>query len=243
MRIEPVGVGEAGALAAVHAAAFDAPWSAQALAEALAGPGAFALAAFVDGAPVSTAGANAPTTTPTSRPRSPSPALRAGEDSAFSSPVSRSDTGEGVEKRDFAERKGHAIANCLAIAAPNARCVQRAGAKHGGGGAASAEASIAGFILARAIAGEAEVLTLAVHQAARRSGLGRALVEAAAGVASAAGAAAVFLEVAVDNPAAIGLYRAAGFEEVGRRRNYYARPKIGAVDGLVMRRDLNTAGA
>ena len=39
--------------------------------------------------------------------------------------------------------------------------------------------ALAGFILCRLIAGEAEVLTLAVRPAARRRGIGRALVEAA----------------------------------------------------------------
>jgi ribosomal-protein-alanine N-acetyltransferase len=98
--------------------------------------------------------------------------------------------------------------------------------------------TVVGFILARAIAGEAEVLTLAVDPAHRRSGVGRALVEAAAVIAAAAGAWTLFLEVASDNEAALALYRAAGFTEVGRRRAYYRRGK-GAVDALVLRRDLN----
>src|SRR5205823_1311599 len=46
-----------------------------------------------------------------------------------------------------------------------------------------------GFILCRAVAGEAEILTLAVRPAARRRGVGRALLEAALGAARAAGAA------------------------------------------------------
>jgi ribosomal-protein-alanine N-acetyltransferase len=94
-----------------------------------------------------------------------------------------------------------------------------------------------GFILCRAIAGEAEILTLAVAPDARRSGKGRALVEAAAVLAAQAGAGSFFLEVAEDNTAAVALYRAAGFAEVGRRRAYY-----GQVDAIVMRRALNRAG-
>ena len=46
-----------------------------------------------------------------------------------------------------------------------------------------------GFILCRTVGGEAEILTLAVHPVARRSGLGRALVEAAADAAAGAAAA------------------------------------------------------
>ena len=96
-----------------------------------------------------------------------------------------------------------------------------------------------GFILARAIAGEAEILTLAVDSAFRRQGLARALVEAAVGVAVSLAAETLFLEVAADNPAAIALYLGAGFIEVGRRRGYYARPDSAQIDALVMRRDLN----
>ena len=97
-----------------------------------------------------------------------------------------------------------------------------------------------GFLLARAIAGEAEILTLAVDPAHRRQGLARALIEAAAGAAIAAGTETMFLEVAADNPAAPGLYQAAGFDRVGSRKGYYARPGQLAVDALVLRRTLNS---
>jgi ribosomal-protein-alanine N-acetyltransferase len=95
-----------------------------------------------------------------------------------------------------------------------------------------------GFILCRVMAGEAEVLTLAVDPAARRRGLGRALVDAALGAARMAGAEAMFLEVAHDNAPAIGLYQAAGFTTAGTRRGYYQRGPEPAADALVMRREL-----
>jgi ribosomal-protein-alanine N-acetyltransferase len=98
---------------------------------------------------------------------------------------------------------------------------------------------VRGFILARAVAGEAEILTLAVDPARRRQGAARALLAAAEGAALAAGAETLFLEVAVDNPAAIALYRGAGFEPAGRRRDYYARATAAAVDALVLRKTLN----
>ena len=97
-----------------------------------------------------------------------------------------------------------------------------------------------GMILCRALAGEAEILTLAVDPAARRRGVGRALVEAAAVLARGAGAQEMFLEVATDNPAALGLYAGTGFATVGQRRGYYSRPNGERVDAVVMRRDLNT---
>jgi ribosomal-protein-alanine N-acetyltransferase len=95
------------------------------------------------------------------------------------------------------------------------------------------------FILCRTVVGEAEVLTLAVAPAARRTGLGRAMLEAAMQVAALAGAETAFLEVAEDNAAALALYRTAGFRETGRRKGYYHR-ETGARDALVMRRALNS---
>jgi len=88
-----------------------------------------------------------------------------------------------------------------------------------------------GFVLARAVAGEAEVLTLAVDPAARRSGLGARLLAGAAGEAARRGAASLFLEVSEANGPARALYARAGAEEVGRRRRYYADGS----DALVLR--------
>lgn len=79
----------------------------------------------------------------------------------------------------------------------------------------------AGFILMRTIAGEAEMLTLAVLPSARRAGLGRALVEAGLEAARGRGAASAFLEVSVNNIAALALYRAAGWDAAGHRARYY----------------------
>ncbi|MCB4821929.1 GNAT family N-acetyltransferase [Roseicella aerolata] len=92
----------------------------------------------------------------------------------------------------------------------------------------------AGFVLARAAGGEAEILTLAVAPAARRQGIGAALMAGALAGAAARGAEAMFLEVAAGNAAALALYRGLGFAEVGRRRRYYAD----GADALVLRRDL-----
>lgn len=80
-----------------------------------------------------------------------------------------------------------------------------------------------GFALISLAADESELLTLAVVPAARRRGAGRALLAAAMTEAARNGAAAMFLEVAEDNAAAIALYRAAGFRETGRRPRYYLR--------------------
>jgi ribosomal-protein-alanine N-acetyltransferase len=105
--------------------------------------------------------------------------------------------------------------------------------------AVEAEAELAGFIVCRVVAGEAEILTLAVRPEYRRRGVARDLVNAAAALAVRT-AAAMFLEVAEDNAAALALYAQAGFSRVGRRPGYYARPGAPAVDAVVMRRALNS---
>jgi ribosomal-protein-alanine N-acetyltransferase len=106
-------------------------------------------------------------------------------------------------------------------------------------GEAGEPAESKGFILCRSIAGEAEILTIAVDPVARRRGWGAALVEIATGIASETRAEAMFLEVAADNLAAIALYQSTGFAKVGVRKGYYPHPD-GAKDALVMRRVLNT---
>ena len=91
-----------------------------------------------------------------------------------------------------------------------------------------------GFILIRVVADEAEILTLAVRPAARRSGLGGRRVEAAVVRAAALGAERMFLEVAEDNVAARALYARSGFVEAGRRRGYYARSDGSREDALIL---------
>lgn len=92
----------------------------------------------------------------------------------------------------------------------------------------------AGFLIGREIAGEAELLTVAVDPAARRQGHGRRLLAGFAAEARARGAETAFLEVAEDNTAARALYAAAGWRGSGRRRGYYHSPDGRAVDALVL---------
>ncbi|MCG8547273.1 MAG: GNAT family N-acetyltransferase [Alphaproteobacteria bacterium] len=92
-----------------------------------------------------------------------------------------------------------------------------------------------GFVIVRAVAGEGEILSLGVVPSRRRQGIGRAILVHALAWARRAGAAAIFLEVGEDNPAAIALYRAAGFDQVGRRPGYYRRKDAGRIAALIMR--------
>ena len=79
---------------------------------------------------------------------------------------------------------------------------------------------VAGFALSRAIAGEAELLLLAVKRRDQTRGIGRMLLERFVEMAEKRGARQLHLEVR-DGNHALKLYADAGFAEVGRRKNYY----------------------
>jgi len=95
-----------------------------------------------------------------------------------------------------------------------------------------------GVSIVRTVADEAELLTLAVAPAARRRGVGAALLHLAEAAAISAGAVRMILEVAEDNAAARALYAAAGYAAVGRRRAYYSRAGTAAADALILARPL-----
>lgn len=99
----------------------------------------------------------------------------------------------------------------------------------------------AGAVLARAAGGEAEILNLVVDPSLRRRGIGAILLAETIRLARQSNAAALFLEVAVDNVAARTLYDGAGFKTVGRRANYYAHSADIRVDALIMQLDLITS--
>jgi ribosomal-protein-alanine N-acetyltransferase len=94
------------------------------------------------------------------------------------------------------------------------------------------------FLIGRAVAGEAELLTLAVAPQARRRGLGARLVQRFLYQARLRGAEEAFLEVAASNLPAQGLYSRAGFAVAGLRRGYYRQPEAQPIDAVVMRRAL-----
>ncbi|MFO1184821.1 MAG: ribosomal protein S18-alanine N-acetyltransferase [Bauldia sp.] len=94
---------------------------------------------------------------------------------------------------------------------------------------------VVGFIVCRTVAGEAEILTVAVDPRQRRRGYGRLLIETALRRVYQEGAGALFLEVDETNAAAIKLYRALGFAQVGERKAYYADGNGRRTSALVMR--------
>jgi ribosomal-protein-alanine N-acetyltransferase len=95
-----------------------------------------------------------------------------------------------------------------------------------------------GFILARQVAGEAEILAVAVQAKVARAGLGWRLMQAAMREAHVRGGESMFLEVDDGNAAALGLYRKLGFEKVGERKGYYKQENGAVSTALVMKRVL-----
>jgi ribosomal-protein-alanine N-acetyltransferase len=78
---------------------------------------------------------------------------------------------------------------------------------------------------------EWELENIAVLPEFRRRGLGRELLSALLKHARLQGAERILLEVRESNLAAIRLYQAAGFQQRGRRREYYLNP---AEDALIL---------
>ncbi len=78
-------------------------------------------------------------------------------------------------------------------------------------------------------ADDGEILNLAVLPSKRRLGVGRGLLEAVKQAARKRCCPKLVLEVASRNTAALALYAAAGFEQAGIRKNFYAKQKDDAV--------------
>ncbi|EJN05230.1 acetyltransferase [Phyllobacterium sp. YR531] len=94
-----------------------------------------------------------------------------------------------------------------------------------------------GFVLARLVLDEAEILTIAVAPQFQRKGVGHALMDATLRHLHNERADMLFLEVDELNIPALGLYRGLGFKQVGKRPGYYETPS-GRSAALTMRRDL-----
>jgi ribosomal-protein-alanine acetyltransferase len=97
------------------------------------------------------------------------------------------------------------------------------------------EGSVAGFIVARKIADEIEVLNFAVSPGLRQRGLGAKLLQDALEWAKTFAATHAILEVRASNAAALRFYEHHDFETVGKRSRYYNSP---IEDALLLRAKL-----
>jgi [ribosomal protein S18]-alanine N-acetyltransferase len=92
-----------------------------------------------------------------------------------------------------------------------------------------------GYVVAWFVMDEGEIANVAVAPGWRGRGVGGMLLDSVLELAGARGVTTVYLEVRETNSAALHLYASRGFEQVGRRRGYYRKPKE---DALVLRRKL-----
>ncbi|MDZ7823995.1 MAG: ribosomal protein S18-alanine N-acetyltransferase [Ahrensia sp.] len=97
---------------------------------------------------------------------------------------------------------------------------------------------IVGFVLMRAVVGEAEILTIAIEPKWQQRGVGHALMESVVKELKAKDISSLFLEVAEANWNAVKLYQRLGFEQVATRKNYYHLREGVKSNALVMRRDV-----
>lgn len=96
---------------------------------------------------------------------------------------------------------------------------------------------IQGYSLVSMGAGEAHLLNLCVHSALRGKGYGRLLLQEQLDALAETDVDMVLLEVRPSNSSAIALYDSLGFNEIGRRKNYYPAAH-GREDALIMARQL-----
>jgi ribosomal-protein-alanine acetyltransferase len=94
---------------------------------------------------------------------------------------------------------------------------------------------VAGFLVARAVAGEAEILNLCVDPSKRRTGHAASLLDTAVAELLRLHVKTIFLEVRESNQAAISFYQRHGFLRTGSRPAYYQNP---TEDAVLMMREL-----
>ena len=97
---------------------------------------------------------------------------------------------------------------------------------------ADADHRLVGYACWWLVGDEVHILNLAVHPRSRGRGAGRALVQRILDDARTHCATSVSLEVRPENASALALYRAMGFQQIGLRKNYYARGE----DAVIMER-------
>lgn len=95
--------------------------------------------------------------------------------------------------------------------------------------------TVLGYVGSQSVIDEADMMNLAVLPEARRQGIAEQLVGELCTRLAENGIRHLLLEVRVSNEPAISLYEKLGFEQIGRRPNYYFHPKE---DALILRKEL-----
>ena len=80
-----------------------------------------------------------------------------------------------------------------------------------------------GYLKARVTRDEVEIISILIDKKFRRVGIGKNLLNKLLNIALKKKIQNIFLEVSVENPIAINLYKKFNFIKVGKRKNYYFR--------------------
>ena len=99
---------------------------------------------------------------------------------------------------------------------------------------ATNDGAVIGYVGAQIVPDEADMMNLAVDAQYRRQGIGKALVEHLIASLQERMVRSLTLEVRVSNAPAVSLYEGMGFLTVGRRPNYYQKPKE---DAWILRKE------
>ena len=101
-----------------------------------------------------------------------------------------------------------------------------------------AEGEMLGYVVLMPAVDEAQLLNISIAAERQRKGLGRKLLGEAMEMARGMNMRRMLLEVRPSNVAALGLYRDAGFSQIGLRHGYYPSADNRREDAVVMERVL-----
>ncbi len=97
-----------------------------------------------------------------------------------------------------------------------------------------------GFAIGTVVMEQAELHMIIVDQNARRSGVGRSLLDQFQQICISKGAESIVLEVSTENTVAKSFYLARGFHHVGTRKKYYKTQNGAFTDALVLSKSLKS---
>jgi ribosomal-protein-alanine N-acetyltransferase len=100
---------------------------------------------------------------------------------------------------------------------------------------AAAGDHVAGYVIARHLLDEGQLLDMAVHPEQRRRGIADGLMEELVRIMRQQGCRVIYLEVRATNVPALRLYEKSGFAAIGTRKDYYKNP---VEDALIMKLEL-----
>lgn len=93
---------------------------------------------------------------------------------------------------------------------------------------------VLGYIGSQTVLDESDMMNVAVHPDYRGQGIAAKLIEALVEKLRLRGSRCLSLEVRASNETAVRVYQRLDFQQVGRRKNYYRRPKE---DALILRKE------